>query len=126
MSFDVFFQRFRDGEGDPGGGEQMRRVLAPHIVQEEAANSFVRVGYGDGGADIYLDSDNMMANHISGEQTWDLLVQGALAAQWVILPAGCPTCLTDESQRAHLPEGLDLDVIVVRSGEELLHAIHSA
>ena len=74
MSFDVSFQRFRHGEEAAGGGDQMRLVVAPHIVREEAATSFVRIEYGDGGADLYLDDDEMMANHVSGDQPWDLLV----------------------------------------------------
>lgn len=104
----------------------MRRVLAPHIVREETATSFARVEYRDGGADVYLDCDGMLANHIFGTQPWDLLVEGAQAAGWVILPVGCPTCLTNESQRPHLPEGMDLEVTVVGSGAELLSVIQSA
>ena len=66
----------------------------------------------------------MMTNHVSGEAPWDLLVDGAKAARWVILPAGCPTCITDESQREHLPEGLDGEVVLVTSGAELLAVIN--
>jgi hypothetical protein len=47
---------------------------------------------GDGEADIYLHDAGMMANHIEGRDRWDLLVQGAKAANWVIIPVGCPTC----------------------------------
>lgn len=103
----------------------MRLVVAPHIVREEVVTSFVRVECGDGGADLYLDDDEMMANHVSGDRTWDLLVQGARAAGWVIMPVGCPACVTDESQMSHLPEDLSLEAIVVRSGAELLAVIRS-
>jgi hypothetical protein len=67
-SFDVFFQRFTNGEADPGGGERMRQVLEPFIVREESQSHFALVEYGDGSADVYLDSDGMMANHVSGER----------------------------------------------------------
>ena len=127
MSFDVFFQRFRDGSGAVGGGEQMRRILEPFIVREEPDHRFVLVEYGDGSADVYLgDGGGMMANHISGERPWDLLVEGARAADWVILPVGYPTCITDESQRGHLPDGLDEDIVLVSSGDELLRVIRSS
>lgn len=32
MSFDVFFQGFRNGDAAAGGGDRMRQVLAPFIV----------------------------------------------------------------------------------------------
>ena len=125
MSFDVYFQRFVHGDADPGGGEQMHHVLQPFIVREEPEHHFALVKVGDGTADVYLDGDDMMANRISGERPWDLLVvEGARAAGWVILPVGCPTCITDEAQREHLPEGLDEDVALVATGEELLRVIH--
>ena len=99
VSFDVFFQRFSNGETDPGGGDAMRRVLEPFIVSEKREHRFARIELGDGGADVYLDGDDMMANHVTGLQAWDLLVQGALEAGWVILPVGCPTCITDAHVR---------------------------
>jgi hypothetical protein len=126
VSFDVYFQRFRDGDADPGGGERMRQVLQPFIVREEPEHHFALVEYGDGSADVYLDGDSMMANHISGEQPWELLVEGARAADWVILPVGCPTCITDEAQRVHLPKGLDEDVVLVSTGDEFLQVIRSS
>ncbi len=107
VAFDVFIQRFRDRDGEPGGGDHMRQVLEPFIVREEPERSFMVVEAGDGSADVYLGDDGMMANHIGGVELWDLFVEGARAAGWVIIPVGCPTCITDEAQRAHLPSGLD-------------------
>lgn len=106
MSFDVFFQGFLAGESSDHGGAQMREVLAPHISEDDG--SFLRVRMGDGEADIYLRDGGMMANHISGRESWDLLVQGAQAANWVIIPLGCPTCLTQAGQQKELPEGLTM------------------
>jgi hypothetical protein len=37
-----------------------------------------------------------------------------------------PTCITDEAQRAHLPDGLDEDVALVKTGEDLLQVVRSA
>lgn len=126
MSFDIFFQRFRDGHADPAGGEQMRQVLQPYVVREEPEYHFALVEYGDGSADVYMGSDHMMANHISGDQPWDLLVEGAREAGWVIMPGGCSTCITDEAQREHLPDSLPDVVVLVSSGAELLRAIRSS
>jgi hypothetical protein len=126
VSFDVLFQRFRDGDADPGGGKQMREVLAPYIVSERPEHDFALIEFGDGSADVYLDQFGMMANHISGIDPWDLLVRGARAADWVILPVGCPTCITDESQRAQLPDVLDQAVTLVTTGAQLLAVIRSA
>ena len=103
----------------------MREVLAPHVT--ERRGSFLRVQFGDGEADIYFDDDDgMMANHISGRDPWDLLLRGAQAANWVILPLDCPTCLTGPGQREELPEGLDEDVVFVETGADLLAVIGSA
>jgi len=85
VSFDVFFQGFLADESSDHGTTQMREVLAPHASEEDG--TFLRVCVGDGEADIYLRGGGMMANHISGRDPWDLLVQGARAANWVIIPA---------------------------------------
>lgn len=126
MSFDVYFQGFTDGEPVLGGGVRMRQVLEPFIVREEPDHRFALVEYGDGTIDVYLSDDGMMANHISGEEPWELLVRGAAVAGWVIMPVGCPTCLTEEAQRADLPAGLREDVVVVATGAGLLRVIRSA
>jgi hypothetical protein len=125
MSFDVYFQRFLHGEAEPGGGLEMRRVLEPYITREEPEHHFAEVVFRGGQADVYLDDDDLMANHVSGERPWDLLVDGAKAAGFVIIPPGCPTCLTDESQRAHLPEGLNENAVLVKTGVDLLAVFQS-
>lgn len=125
MSYDVYFQRFLDGSAVAGGGEAMRRVLAPFVTQEDPAGSFARVEYGDGSADVYLGEDDMMVNHVVGEQPWHLLVEGAAAAGWVIMPADGPTCVTDDAQRAHLSDDLSGDVVLVRDGADLIRVLRS-
>lgn len=62
----------------------------------------------------------MMVDRANGTELWQLLADGADAAGWVILPVGCPTCITDDAQRRHLPEGLRQEVALVASGAELL------
>jgi uncharacterized protein (DUF983 family) len=126
VSFDVYFQGFVDGEPAAGGGELMRAVLKPFVTREEPEHDFLAIQAGDGTADVYLHSNGMMASHISGEDLWDLFMQGARAAGWVMMPVGCPVCLTDEGQRSDLPEGLQDEVVLVRSGMELLETIRSS
>lgn len=126
VSFDVYFQRFQDGRAVPGGGEEMRRVLTPYLAREDPAHSFARLEYGDGSADVYLDSDSMMVNHVAGEQPWDLLVEGARAAGWVVMPADGPTCITGEAQRAHLPDDLAGEVVAIESGLDLVRVIRGS
>jgi hypothetical protein len=123
MSWDVFFQGFVAGESSERGGGEMRGVLAPHIIEEN--ETFLRVRFGDGEADVYLSENGMMANHITGRDPWDLLVRGAAAADWVIMPLDLPTCLTMPGQRANLPEGLDQEVTMVENGSDLLALIES-
>ena len=123
MSFDVFFQGFIAGESSEHGGAQMREVLAPHVI--EKSGSFLRVRVGDGEADVHLRDDGMMANHVSGHDPWDLLHRGARAANWVIMPLDCPTCLTHPGQREELPEELGEDVVVVETGADLRAVIES-
>ena len=123
MSFDVFFQGFTAGESSGRGGDQMRSILAPHIVEEHG--TLLRIRVGDGEADIYLSDDGMMANHISGRDPWDPLVRGAAAANWGIMPLDLPTCLTAPGQRENLPEGLDEDLVEVATGSDLLQLIEA-
>lgn len=101
----------------------MRSVLGPHIAREEPETSFAHVVFGDGTADVYLSGDSMLANHVAGEQPWDLLVEGAKAAGWAIMPVGCPVLITDESDRVHLPDGLAEDAVRVLTGADILRLI---
>jgi hypothetical protein len=121
MSYDVFFQGFLAGEASGLGGAQMREVMAPHVISQEGAQ--VRIRFGDGEADLYLSEDGMMANHISGHDPWQLLVAGARAANWVILPLEGPVGLTAPGQREELPDELTDHVVFIESGPDLLELI---
>jgi hypothetical protein len=124
VSFDVFFQGFIAGESSEDGGREMAAVLAPHVTSREG--DLRRIRYGDGEADVYLSDDGMLANHVTGRDPWSLLVRGAQAANWVILPSDCPTCLTSPGQREDLPEGLGSEVVVIETGDELLAVIEAS
>lgn len=124
MSYDVFFQGFIAGESSERGGDEMLRVLRPHLI--ERRGTFLRVRVGDAEADVYLSDDGMMTNHVSGVDAWDLLVQGAKAANWVILPLDAPVCLTGPGQREELPEDLGELIVEVDSGADLLAVIKAS
>jgi hypothetical protein len=126
VSFDVFFQGFVQGELASGGSDAMHRVPQSYIKREESQHQFVLVSVDGDTADVDLDQDLMMVNQIFGERPWELLVRGARTAGWVVLPVGCPTCITDEAQRDHLPEGLDADAVLVKTGEDLLRGNRSS
>ncbi|GAB3487269.1 hypothetical protein [Flexivirga lutea] len=124
MSFAIYFQGFAGGDASEGGEAEMRAVLRPHVASDEGG--LLRVKTADGEADISLDDSCMMATHVSGDDTWDLLVRGAAAANWVILPTGCSICLTDAQQALDLPADLAAEeTVVVNSGADLLTVIRS-
>jgi len=104
----------------------MREVVAPHIRREDERHDLVLIEIGDGSAELYLSDDSMMATHVSGRDPWDVLVQGAKSAGWVIMPVGCPTCLTNDDQAEHLPPELQEEVALVLTGADLLRVIESA
>ena len=123
MSYDVFFQGFVAGGSSGQGGPEMAKVLRAYVA--ESRGSFRRLRVGDGGADLYLSDDGMIANHIEGHDVWDLLVRGAQAANWVILPMDCPVCLTAPGQLEQLPEELEEDTLWISTGAELRKLIES-
>ena len=57
-----------------------------------------------------------MISRFSPGLVLDLLVEFAHHAQAVILPPGCPTLMTDEAQRQHLPEELHAEAVLVSEG----------
>jgi hypothetical protein len=51
------------------------------------------------------------------------VVEFARAADAVIMPLGCPTCVTDPGQIPHLPQPLRTDTRLVTTGTDLEAAI---
>ncbi len=60
--------------------------MAPYVSRSEPEHSFLRIEVDGGGADVYLNDDDMMVNHAGGTATWDLLVRAASRANWTLLP----------------------------------------
>lgn len=51
------------------------------------------------------------------------MVDVARAAEYVIMPVGCPTCMTTIDHIGDLPEELRACAIVVQRGEDVLAAV---
>lgn len=124
MSWDVLVQGFRDGDGRESDAAAVAAALAPYVVEIHGEHAVLRVG--DAVADLYGIDDlanGFMVNRVSGA-AWDAVVAAARAGAMTILLPGCPTAITDEGQRAHLPPELAEDgVVLVRDGEDLRRLI---
>jgi hypothetical protein len=122
MSFDIYFQRFKDGDAGSGGGDEARRVLGPYLRRAEG--TLERLESDGSSAEIYgLESDSMMVTHIEGDGLWDLLVHAARAADWTVMPVGCPAIVFSQAMLDDLPEGLDEGAVIISSGDELRETI---
>jgi len=62
VSYDVFFQGFVAGGSSGQGGPEMAKVLRAYVA--ESRGSFRRLRVGDGGADLYLSDDGMIASDL--------------------------------------------------------------
>ena len=123
VSYDVFFKGFKAGDAARGGGGLVRSVLEPYVSRSEPEHSFLRIEVEGGGADVYLNDDDMMVNNPGGTATWDLLVSAASRANWTLLLVDGPPCITNEDQRAELPAELADEAVAIRNGTDLLRII---
>ncbi len=127
MSFDIFVQRFRAGDGAEADAARVRQALAPHL--EQVADGFPRLRAGGHTADIYgLDdlASGFMVNHVKDPVIFDVLVEVARVCDLTIIPVGCPTAILREQQRQELPAELAEEAVVVTSGAELERLIETA
>lgn len=128
MSFDIFLQGFSGGDAAPGDGVAAMAVLDPLIVKRDG-EGFALIQTEDGTADVFgIDAPDrgLMFNHVDGRAAWDVIYAVAEAAGFVVMPVGCGTLLVDEALRHELPEGIPEPVHVIRSGANILSAIHTA
>jgi hypothetical protein len=123
VSFDIFLQSFKDGEAAPGKPEAARQALEPYLAGAPGEGcALVRTA--DGEADVYgVGSDHLMFNHAGGEVIWQVVVDVAKAADWVIMPVGCHVCVMREDMISELPVELRDNAVVINSGAELQDAI---
>lgn len=129
MSFDVYVQRFVDGDSAPADTTLLRALLAPHVARTEPDSDFAQLGFDDGTADLYGIGDpggGFMVNHVSGQQAWALLADVAVRAGMTVMPAGAAPMIATEAMRMHLPDGLAHDAVVVTSATDILRCIAEA
>jgi len=121
VSFDIFLQDFSDDA--PDRSREIRGVIAPFL--DDSAQNVITA---DGSAAIFgLDTaplTGVMINDVTGDLVWQVIFEAVVAANWTLMPVGCPVCIVDESQRATVPdEAADEGVTLVRSGSELKHVV---
>lgn len=117
VSFDIFLQDFADEPSDRR--DEVMRILGP-LLDSDMSN----LTTGDGSAAVYgLESsevNGLMFNHVDGDEAWQVIFDTAVAADWVVMPAGGPVCIVTEAQRSSVPEDLaDEEIVLVNSGVEL-------
>jgi hypothetical protein len=123
MSFDIFLQSFKDGEATQGNPEAARLALEPYLAGA-LEEGYARIRTADGEADVYgVGSDSLMFNHAGGESIWQVMVDVARAAEWVIMPVGFPVCVMREDMISELPAELQDAALVISSGADLRDAI---
>jgi len=134
MGFDVFVQRFQNGEPavvtDPRVWELLREAW--EAPPDDLDFSRVRRGAGD--ADLYAVQEGepidglMFSRPAGGAEIFDLIVDVARAGDMVIYAPGIPPCLIAEGQRSQLPADFDdfKDPVVVANGAELQEVIERA
>jgi hypothetical protein len=123
VSFDIFLQRFRDGDASSGGREEALRVLRP-LLAGPPDGGFGLVRTDDGDAEVYgLNTDSLMFTHASGRLIWPVMVDVAQAADYVIMPVGCPVCVTAADHVDELPEALRDTAVVVDTGDDVIRVV---
>lgn len=120
MSYDIVLQGFRGGQLDPGGTDRALARLRPFITRSEPELGFVLLEYGNSRADVYCGDHDLLVNQVSGHELWDILVDAARQADWVIMPVGGPVALTRAEQQTELPPELAAASRLVSDGDELL------
>jgi hypothetical protein len=126
VSFDIFLQSFKNGEAAPGDPEAACRELEPYLAGAPDGG-YARVRTPDGEAGVYgIGSDALMFNHASGQVIWQVMVNVAKAADWIIIPVGCPVCVMREDMISHMPAELRDNAVVVRSDTEVLDVMDQA
>jgi hypothetical protein len=83
----------------------------------------------NGEADLYgvsEDASGLMFSHWSFGDICQLMASLAWELDMVVVPPDRPAMLVDERQRAHLPEELATEAVVVRTGVDIQQLINPA
>jgi hypothetical protein len=131
VSFDVFVQRFQNGDGAAWDWPAVHEALARLGLRPEEVADGTEVAVADGGrAEADVDADGaaffVRAGGLTPELArlvWEL----AAAGRAVVLPTmdPMPAVLTDASQLEHLPADLDATPLLCESAGELQSVLES-
>lgn len=109
MSFDIFLQRFENGEVGTFKRAVVEEIFGPYAV-DGAPKGIMRVEYADrGGADVYIDDEEdlkgLMFNHCGGYTFFDALYQLTDRIKGVVYWPGIgpSSAITDAAVMQHLP-----------------------
>ena len=126
MSFDVFVQKFHDGDSVPLNTTSVATLLDPLITNK--GDGFVDIATADGSAVVYGYGHpvaSLMFTHSDGDTIWNVIFDTAKASNAVIMAGDAGWFGSDLDLVSDLPDGMEGLFRVVTSGLELLHAIRS-
>lgn len=128
MSFDVFVQRFENGEPRPLDYDRVLAIFARQSTSplRTPSDGFLKLETDDGGADVYglsPGTEGLMFNHIAGLVAWQAIWKVANELNAVILPVGAATMVTSTSAIEHLPTPLRQETMVITEANALHQAI---
>jgi len=131
VSFDVFVQRFENGESVPLDHAAVRNALAEASSAPLPApdGGHLKLKTDDGGADLYglrPGSMALMFNHISGFSAWNVIWNIAHTTSAVLLPVGAPTIATSAETLDQLPTELKQAAIVATDPAPLLQVLKAS
>jgi hypothetical protein len=133
MSFDIFLQRFHNGEIATFRRSEFEEIFGPYVCSRESR--FMRVEFPDGsGSDIYIDEgdpDGATFNHCGGDAFFAALYELAARTQAGIYWPDDPqrAAATDAATLQHLPPNFvecHAAIQLVHSGSELIACISGA
>lgn len=130
MSYDVFLQRFRDGEPEAVDSPDAWSILEGAWDSPPDEFDFSRVSREGDEGDLYAVQigqpiDSLMFNH-AGRGVYHLMFDVAVAGEMAIIPPDVGPFVVREEQLQHLPADLRATAVVIRSGEELVRAMEEA
>lgn len=128
MSFDVFVQRFENGEPRPLDYDLILTSFGRQSASplRTPSDGFLELETDDGGADVYglgPGTEGLMFNNIAGLVAWEVIWKVANDINAVILPVGAPTMVTSASAIEHLPTPLQQETMVITEAIDLHQAI---
>ena len=130
MSYDVYLQRFRNGERAPVDDARVWKLLERAWEAPPDRFGFSRVRRGDDEGDLYAARpgrpiDGLMFNH-AAQAIYDLMYEVAVAGDMTIIPPDAGPFVVRAEQVEHLPRDLAERALLVRSGADLVRAVERA